>query len=138
MTAVLEPADTHMAAITLGALPGEAGATEPGVPLHCGTAMTLGYIPSGPRLPWGVEEPASAEWACRCGFRMAAATTEETDPLCAVRLMSARLETVQWELDHARELLAEAARKAVRYGATPGALRDAANMDDAELEALLR
>jgi hypothetical protein len=68
---------------------------------------------------------------------MAAATTEETDPLSAVRLMSARLETVEWELDHARELLTEAVRKAVRFGATPGSLREAANMEDAELEVLL-
>jgi hypothetical protein len=84
-----------------------------------------------------MEEPVQAEWACRCGFRMAAATTEATDPLSAVRLMSARLETVQWELDHAQELLAEAVRKAVRFGASPGALREAANMEDTELEALL-
>jgi hypothetical protein len=51
--------------------------------------------------------------------------------------MSARLETVQWELDHAQELLAEAVRKAARFGATPGALREAANLEDAELDALL-
>ena len=59
------------------------------------------------------------------------------NPLNAVRLMSARLETLQWELDHAQEMLAEAVRKAVRCGAAPVALRDAANMDDDELCGLL-
>jgi hypothetical protein len=110
---------------------------RPETPLHCGIGMTLATAPFRPRLPWAVEEPANAEWACACGFRMAAATTEETDPLNAVRLMSARLETLQWELDHAQEMLADAVRKAIRYGAAPAALRDAANMEDAELEDLL-
>ena len=135
MTAVLEPAETQTAVFAPCGPPSDDPVTV--APVHCGTVMALGYVPSGPRLPWAMEEPAQAEWACRCGFRMAAATTEATDPLRAVRLMSARLETVQWELDHAQELLAEAVRKAARFGATPGALREAANMEEAELEALL-
>jgi hypothetical protein len=47
------------------------------------------------------------------------------------------MESLQWELDHAQELLAEAVRKAIRCGAAPDALRNAANMDDAELHGLL-
>lgn len=137
MTEVLEPVRVTSKELTPGILFEEYPGACPGTPLHCGTYMTLASAPILPRLPWAAGEPGNAEWACACGFRMAAATTEETDPLNAVRLMSARLESLQWELDHAQELLAEAVRKAIRRGAAPDALRVAANMDDAELEILL-
>lgn len=137
MTEVLEPIRTVTEDFAPETLFEELPAEQAGTPLHCGTAMTLASAPILPRLPWAADEPGAAEWACACGFRMAAATTEETDPLNAVRLMSARMESLQWELDHAQELLAEAVRKAIRCGAAPDALRNAANMDDAELHALL-
>jgi hypothetical protein len=107
------------------------------VPVHCGTGMALGYPPLHPRLPWDPEDSLQPEWTCACGFRLAAATTEATDPLNAVRLASARLETVQWELDYAQEMLAEALRKAAQSGADRAFLRDAANLDDDELRLLL-
>ena len=137
MTEVLEPVRTASNEFGPGMFLEERPAECLGAPLHCGTSMTLASAPILPRLPWAADEPGSAEWACACGFRMAAATTEETDPLNAVRLMSARMESLQWELDHAQELLAEAVRKAIRCGAAPDALRNAANMDDAELHGLL-
>ena len=108
-----------------------------GAPVHCGTGMALGYPPRRALLPWDPEESLQAEWECACGFRMSAVKTEASDPLNAVRLAAARLETVQWELDAAQQMLAEAARKAVRSGAEPGSLREAAGMDDAELRILL-
>ena len=137
MTEVLEPVRVTSKESTAGTLLDEGPAGHSETPVHCGTGMTLVCAPLRPRLPWAPDEPASAEWACVCGFRMAAATTEETDPLNAVRLMSARMETLQWELDHAQEMLADAVRKAIGCGAAPAVLRDAANMDDAEIEALL-
>ncbi|MFC9333880.1 hypothetical protein [Arthrobacter sp. NPDC057009] len=141
MTEVLEPTSVKSKDFAPGMVfeefPAGFAVELPETPVHCGTGMTLASGPILPRLPWAVEEPANAEWVCACGFRMAAATTEETDPLNAVRLMSARLESLRWELDHAQEILADAVRKAIRCGAGPASLRDAANMDDAELESLL-
>jgi len=137
MTEVLEPVRVEQNRFTPETLFEEYPAECAGTPVHCGTYMTLASAPILPRLPWAAGEPGNAEWVCACGFRMAAATTEETDPLNAVRLMSARLESLQWELDHAQELLAEAVRKAIRCGAAPDALQIAANLDDAELEGLL-
>ena len=141
MTEVLEPKTAELTGYTHGEWhldsAVDSAADGAGVPVHCGTGMALGYPPCQPLLPWDPEESLQAEWACTCGFRMSAVTTEAADPLNAVRLAAARLETVQWELDSAQQMLAEALRKAVRTGAGPGSLREAAGMDDAELRVLL-
>ena len=83
MTEVLEPARGKTRDFELGMVLEECLAERPveslATPVHCGTGMTLASAPIFPRLPWAADEPANAEWACACGFRMAAATTEETE-----------------------------------------------------------
>ena len=137
MTEVLEPKTAELTGYNDGGWHLDIAMESAGVPVHCGTGMALGYPPCQPLPPWDPEESLHAEWACTCGFRMSAATTEAADPLNAVRLAAARLETVQWELDCAQQMLAEAARKAVRSGAEPGSLCEAAGMNIAELKVLL-
>ncbi len=92
-----------------------------------------------------VLEPKTAEltgyndggWHLDIAMESAGVPVQAADPLNAVRLAAAWLETVQWELDCAQQMLAEAARKAVRLGAEPGSLCEAAGMDIAELKVLL-
>ena len=61
-------------------------------------SITWAYLPSG-----------LAEWACPCGFRLDAGVAD--DPLLAVRTASARVESLQWELDAAQERLEQALRR---------------------------
>jgi len=55
-----------------------------------------------------------------------------------VWLAAARLESLQWEMDSARETLAAVLRRAAASGASLAALGAAAGMTRAELEAVLR
>jgi hypothetical protein len=131
MTDVMEPARVSHLAFTeresLGDIYAPAAAPD-----HCGTTMVLRQAGDTSVLPW-----TAGEWVCGCGFRLDATASTGGDPLSSVRLASARLETVQWELDSAQELLACALRNASESGATLDALRTAAGMSPSELESLL-
>ena len=87
-------------------------------------SITWAYLPSG-----------LAEWACPCGFRLDAGVAD--DPLLAVRTASARVESLQWELDAAQERLEQALRTAASLGAGRAALGLAAGLPAAEIAELL-
>ncbi|GGH91329.1 hypothetical protein GCM10007170_07230 [Arthrobacter liuii] len=59
------------------------------------------------------------------------------DPLEAVRLASARAESVQWELDAAQEQFENALRNASRLGADQKELGRAAGLTEVELQEFL-
>jgi hypothetical protein len=59
------------------------------------------------------------------------------DPLEAVRLASARMESLQWELDAAQERFESAVRSASRLGAGQQALARAAGLSVMELQDVL-
>ena len=59
------------------------------------------------------------------------------DPLEAVRLASARVESLQWELDAAQERFGSALQSAAELGAGSGALSRAAGVSAEELQEIL-
>lgn len=127
MTAVLEPQQSQRSA----ARP----AIAAGPPVHCGTAMEKGTAPIE-SLFWAHLPSGLAEWTCQCGFRLDADIA--ADPLAAVRMASARVESLQWELDAAQEHFEKALRSAADLGAGYGALSMAAGLPGADLAHLLR
>lgn len=139
MTAVLEPqAAGHSIPVTIDTeppvQPAESPAPEPAAPMHCGVEMTATPVPIA-SLGWAPLELGSSEWSCACGYRMD--SEPAGDPLEAVRLASARVESIQWELDAAQEGFANAVRSASRLGAAPDALSDAAGLTELELREFL-
>lgn len=126
MTAVLEPQQTAPAAHT----PGRAAVA----PLHCGAEML--EVEPLDSLAWAYLPSGLAEWACPCGFRLDAGVAD--DPLLAVRTSSARVESLQWELDAAQEHFEQTLRTAAALGAGRAALSMAAGLPAAELAELLR
>ncbi|WP_285319288.1 hypothetical protein [Pseudarthrobacter sp. lyk4-40-TYG-27] len=142
MTAVLEPqAAGHSIPVTIDtetpARPAESVAldiTAPAAPMHCGAEMTASPVPIA-SLGWAPLELGSSEWSCACGYRLD--SEPAGDPLEAVRLASARVESIQWELDAAQEGFANAVRGASRLGAAPDALSDAAGLTQLELREFL-
>jgi hypothetical protein len=102
--------------------------------MHCGVEMTAAPVPIA-SLGWAPLELGSSEWSCACGYRMDGGPAG--DPLEAVRLASARVESIQWELDAAQEGFANAVRSASRLGAAPDALSDAAGLTELELREFL-
>ncbi|MHC6230028.1 hypothetical protein ACX5I6_10055 [Arthrobacter sp. MMS24-T111] len=142
MTAVLEPqAAGHSIPVTIDTQtpvqPAESPALEqtaPAAPMHCGVEMTAAPVPIA-SLGWAPLELGSSEWSCPCGYRMD--SEPAGDPLEAVRLASARVESIQWELDAAQEGFANAVRSASRLGAAPDALSDAAGLTEPELREFL-
>ena len=107
---------------------------DPAAPFHCGVAMTAAPVPIA-ELGWAPLELGSAEWICPCGHRVDGGTAGE--PLEAVRLASARLESLQWELDAAQERFESAVRGASRAGAGQEALGRAAGLSALELQEFL-
>ena len=107
---------------------------EPAAPFHCGVAMTAGPVPIA-SLGWAPLELASSEWSCTCGYTMDSAPAG--DPLESVRLASARVESLQWELDTAQEQFENAVRSASKRGAEGEALGRAAGLSAAELQDVL-
>ncbi|WP_285245546.1 hypothetical protein [Pseudarthrobacter sp. fls2-241-R2A-127] len=103
-------------------------------PMHCGMEMTAAPVPIA-SLGWAPLELGSSEWSCPCGYRMDDGPAG--DPLDAVRLASARVESLQWELDAAQEGFANAVRSACRMGAAPDALGNAAGLTATELQEFL-
>ena len=93
--------------------------------------MTESPVPIA-SLGWAPLELGSSEWSCECGYRMDGGPGG--DPLEAVRLASARMESIQWELDAAQERFGSALRTASRLGARPEALAEAAGLNAVELQ----
>ena len=125
MTAVLEP---QQAAPAASSVPVDAA------PQHCGGTMVKRKA-SLDSLLWGFQLPGSAEWICPCGFRQDAAAAGE--PLHAVRTAAARVESLQWELDAAKDELLSALRTAAANGSTSTELIEAAGLPDDEFARLL-
>lgn len=96
--------------------------------------MTAAPVPIA-SLGWAPLELGSSEWSCACGYRMD--SRPAGDPLDAVRLASARVESLEWELDAAQEAFANAVRSASRLGAAPAALSKAAGLTEPELQDFL-
>ncbi len=131
MTAVV---DRKTAGRILPAGP-EATAPAPRTPVHCGAAMNMAAA-EDLSLPWAQLQSGFAEWTCGCGYRLDADVA--ADPLAAVRLASARVESLQWELDAAQEHFETALKTASDLGAAHAALSLAAGLTPAELQNLLR
>ncbi|WP_235009419.1 hypothetical protein [Arthrobacter sp. SLBN-83] len=110
------------------------GMDDPAAPFHCGVAMMSTPVPV-PSLSWASTELDSKEWTCACGFRMDVGIT--ADSMEAVRLESAMLESLQWEMDAAQERFENAVRAASRLGAAPEALGKAAGLTPEELQEIL-
>ena len=140
MTAVLEPqAPGHLARAghheEFPLQPAPAAVfDEPAAPFHCGSAMTATPFPIA-SLGWAPLELASTEWSCRCGYIMDGGPVG--DPLEAVRLASARVESLQWELDAAQERFGSVLRNAAELGAGHDALSRAAGLTVEELQDIL-
>lgn len=139
MTAVLEPQAPGQSIRVPGCagLPQAAAQLVPGecgIPFHCGMPMTAAPVPIA-SLGWTALELGSAEWSCACGYRMDAAPAG--DALEAVRLASARVESLQWELDAAQERFESAVLAAAQVGAGQEALGRAAGLTPVELQELL-
>ncbi|MDQ0145920.1 hypothetical protein [Pseudarthrobacter niigatensis] len=107
---------------------------DPAAPFHCGVAMTAGPVPIA-SLGWAPLELGSSEWSCTCGYTMDSAPAG--DPLESVRLASARVESLQWELDAAQEQFENALRTASKRGAEEDALGRAAGLSAVELQDIL-
>lgn len=107
---------------------------DPAAPFHCGVAMAAGPVPIA-SLGWAPLELGSSEWSCTCGYTMDGSPAGE--PLEAVRLASARMESLQWELDAAQQRFEGALRSASRLGAEQGALARAAGLSVGELRDIL-
>lgn len=140
MTAVLEPQAPEQS-LPLGvrgdvSLQPEAPLVlgDPEAPFHCGVAMTAGPVPIA-SLGWAPLELASSAWSCTCGYTVDGSPSG--DPLEAVRLASARMESLQWELDAAQERFESAVRSASRLGAGQQALARAAGLSVMELQDVL-
>ncbi|MDQ0118010.1 hypothetical protein J2T22_001187 [Pseudarthrobacter defluvii] len=106
----------------------------PAAPFHCGVAMTSGPVPIA-SLGWAPLELGASEWSCTCGYTEG--SSPAGDPLEAVRLASARVESLQWELDAAQEQFGNAVRNASKHGAGEGALGRAAGLSAVELREFL-
>jgi len=110
------------------------GLDDPAAPFHCGAAMMSIPVPV-PSLSWASPELDSREWTCACGFRLDVGIT--ADSMETVRLESAMLESLQWEMDAAQERFENAVRAASRLGAAPEALGKAAGITAEELQEIL-
>ncbi|WP_235565055.1 hypothetical protein [Arthrobacter sp. Soil764] len=141
MTAVLEPQapEQLMRAESNVELPfqsaGEMVPDVPAAPFHCGAPMTAGPVPIA-SLGWAPLELGSDQWSCACGHTVDDGPAG--DPLEAVRLASARVESLQWELDAAQERFGSVLRSAAELGAGRDALSRAAGLTVEELEDVLR
>ena len=107
---------------------------DPSAPFHCGVAMTSNPV-LVPSLSWASTELDCKEWACGCGYKLDVGIT--ADSMEAVRLESAMLESLQWEMDAAQERFESAVRAAARLGANAEALGKAAGLTSEELQDIL-
>lgn len=107
---------------------------NPAAPFHCGVAMTAGPVPIA-SLGWAPLELGSSEWSCTCGYTVDGGPIG--DPLESLRLASARVESLQWELDAAQERFENAVRSAAKLGAEREVLGRAAGLSAVELQEFL-
>lgn len=131
MTAVV---DRKTSGTNLPAVP-DAGTPASSAPSHCGAAMTMA-ADEPTSLPWAPLQSGFAAWTCGCGYRLDADIA--ADPLAAVRLASARVESLHWELDAAQERFGNALKAASGLGAERPALALAAGLTPDELQDLLQ
>lgn len=112
------------------------GAGTPGLdrPFHCGSAMALCLAGGAPPQTWISVEPEWPEWTCGCGLRVSA---EIGDLLGAVLTASARVQTLELQLDAARAALDHAVRQALGSGMERGELALASGLNGSEIETLL-
>src|SRR5689334_8848226 len=96
-------------------------------PTHCGLAMT----PSGAGAG---SEPAWPMWSCACGFRVDA---DISDFAGSIWSAAARVESLEWEMDAARDALALAIRSAAVAGLPKAELQLASGLDEAALRDLM-
>jgi hypothetical protein len=138
MTAVLQGPGPDGQSTNEGELVGFAATTLQPVsaalgPAHCGLGMSLSHavaadddgFPAGPVWP---------VWSCTCGFRLDADASEVVGSIWSA---AARLESLQWEMDTAREALGLAIRQAAVAGVAAKELQLASGLDDAGLRELL-
>ncbi|MDQ0030914.1 hypothetical protein [Arthrobacter bambusae] len=112
-------------------------AGAPGIdrPFHCGSAMALCLAGGTPPQTWISVEPEWPEWTCGCGLRVFA---EISDLLGAVLTASARVQTLQLQLEAARAALDHAVHQAVGSGVEHEELALASGLNGPEIETLLQ
>jgi hypothetical protein len=103
-------------------------------PFHCGSAMALCLAGGTPPQTWISVEPEWPEWTCGCGLRVFA---EIGDLLGAVLTASARVQTLELQLEAARAALDHAVRQALGSGMEHGELALASGLNGSEIETLL-
>lgn len=96
-------------------------------PTHCGRAMSHSGAGAG-------SGPAWPTWSCACGFRVDADVSDFADSIWSA---AARVESLEWEMDAARDALALAVRAAAVAGLPTAELRLASGLDEAALRELL-
>lgn len=111
-------------------------AGTPGIdtPFHCGSAMALCLAGGTPPQTWISVEPEWPEWTCGCGLRVFA---EISDLLGAVLTASARVQTLQLQMEAARAALDHAVHQALGSGVERGELALASGLNGSEIETLL-
>ncbi len=105
----------------------------PGSPMHCGAAMSLSVSP-GPVTSGRSDGEVWPAWACSCGFRMDA---EASDFVGSVWTAAALVESLQWEMDSAKESLGHAVRQATLAGVEGRDLQLASGLTEPDLKELL-
>ena len=102
-------------------------------PAHCGLAMSLSHAVAADDEGFAAG-PVWPVWSCACGFRLDADASEVVGSIWSA---AARLESLQWEMDTAREALTLAVRQAAVAGVAAKELRLASGLDEAGLRELL-
>lgn len=102
-------------------------------PMHCGAAMSLSVSP-GPVTSGRSDGEVWPAWACSCGFRMDA---EASDFVGSVWTAAALVESLQWEMDSAKESLGHAVRQATLAGVEGRDLQLASGLTEPDLKELL-
>ena len=127
----------HQAYVVHGHGGHEHGAGTPVVdrPSHCGSAMTLSLAGGTPPQTWISVEPEWPEWTCGCGLRIFA---EIGDLLGAVLSASARVQTLELQMEAARAALEHAVHQARGSGVEYGELALASGLNGSKFETLLR
>ncbi|MHA7198083.1 hypothetical protein [Arthrobacter alkaliphilus] len=96
--------------------------------------MALCLAGGTPPQTWISVEPEWPEWTCGCGLRVFA---EIGDLLGAVLTASARVQTLQLQLEAARSALDHAVHQALGSGVERGELALASGLNGSEIETLL-
>lgn len=121
--------------VELGRLAEAGQAPTAGRPSHCGAAMSLS-VSQAPLSPAGGRSGSEVwpAWACECGFRMDA---DASDFVGSVWTAAALVESLQWEMDSAKDVLEQAIRQARLAGVQGRDLQLASGMTEPDLKDLL-